>query len=56
MISRHTKDAQLVWRQLNGIISVFKPAGVKTTQVKYSVISNLVRGKIYDKRLNIWPM
>ena len=38
------KDAPTVWNNLNGIINVFKPAGIKVSQVRAAVIANLCRG------------
>jgi tRNA U55 pseudouridine synthase TruB len=38
-----TNDAARVWQFLNGIINVYKPAGVSVRQVRSTIISNLCR-------------
>ena len=39
-----TIQAPMVWSSLNGLINVFKPAGVKVKQVKHSVLVNIAKG------------
>lgn len=39
-------EAPKVWRHLNGIINIYKPAGLSMKQVQSSVISNICRGAI----------
>lgn len=46
MLSRRVAQAPIVWNQLHGVLNVFKPAGVKSSRVKYTVVGNIVRGKI----------
>lgn len=45
MLSKRVSQAPLVWNQLHGLINVFKPAGIKSSRIKYTVVGNLVRGK-----------
>lgn len=47
MITTRIKDAPLVWNHLNGIINAFKPAGMKSKHVKYAIIGNITKGKLY---------
>lgn len=46
MLSRRVAQAPLVWNQLHGVVNVFKPAGVKSTRVKYTIVGNIVRGTL----------
>ncbi|XP_037034783.1 mitochondrial mRNA pseudouridine synthase Trub2-like [Bradysia coprophila] len=40
----HIKDANTVWNTLNGIINVYKPAGVSVNNIKRSLLGNLCKG------------
>lgn len=40
------KDAATVWKYLNGVINVYKPAGLTVQQVRHTIIGNLCRGNI----------
>lgn len=45
--SRVISEAPQLWRHLNnGIINVYKPAGVSQRQVQTRIIANLCRGKL----------
>lgn len=37
------KDAPTVWKYLNGVINVYKPAGLTVQQVRHTIIGNLCR-------------
>ncbi|XP_001850528.2 mitochondrial mRNA pseudouridine synthase Trub2 [Culex quinquefasciatus] len=37
------KDAATVWKYLNGVINVYKPAGLTVQQVRHTIIGNLCR-------------
>lgn len=39
------KDAPVVWNCLNGIINVYKPAGISVKNIKSSILGNLCKGK-----------
>lgn len=39
-----TKSAQTVWHHLNGLINVYKPAGVSTKQVKDMIRTHICDG------------
>lgn len=39
-----TKDSSIVWKSLNGIINVYKPAGITVNHVKKSILGNLCKG------------
>ncbi len=38
------KDAPVVWDSLNGIINVFKPAGISVNNIRVSILGNLCKG------------
>lgn len=38
-------DAPTVFRHLNGIMNIYKPAGMKARHVKDAVLHNIVQGK-----------
>ncbi|XP_058451893.1 pseudouridylate synthase TRUB2, mitochondrial [Malaya genurostris] len=37
------KEAPVVWKYLNGIVNVYKPAGLTVQQVRHTIIGNLCR-------------
>lgn len=38
------KDSPVVWNSLNGIVNVFKPAGISVNNIKASMLGNLCKG------------
>lgn len=46
MIRAIVKDAPTVWNYLNGVVNVFKPAGVSVKQVKKAILGNLSKGNV----------
>lgn len=42
-------DAPTAWNQLNGIINVYKPAGIRVIDVRNAVLSNLCKGKRFEQ-------
>lgn len=46
---RVTSKATEVWNVLNGIINVYKPAGVKVNHVRGAIITHLCSGKYQNK-------
>lgn len=38
-------DAATVFRHLNGILNVYKPAGMKVKHVRNAILSNIAKGK-----------
>lgn len=44
MLKKAVYDAATVWNCLNGVINVYKPAGLKVSQVRSTVIGNICRG------------
>lgn len=51
MLTKRVAQAPQVWNQLHGVINVFKPAGIKSTRAKYTVVGNLIRGKLRSLKL-----
>lgn len=43
MLSTRVRNAPLIWNNLNGIINVYKPAGVKISHLKNTIKHNLTR-------------
>lgn len=39
-------DAATVFRNLNGIINVYKPAGMKVKHVRNAILSNICKGAL----------
>lgn len=39
-------EAPTFWRHLDGIINIYKPAGVSMKQVQTAIITNLCRGEV----------
>ena len=50
MLSTKIKEAPVVWRQLNGIINVYKQAGVSEKQVRSTIISKLCQGEFLQEK------
>lgn len=44
MLSTKVFEAPKLWHYLNGIISVYKPAGVSARRTQAAIITNLCRG------------
>lgn len=38
-------DAATLFKHLNGILNVYKPAGMKAKQVRNAILSNICKGK-----------
>lgn len=45
LIPQKISNASVVWNYLNGVVNVYKPAGLTVGQVRRSIIGNLCRGK-----------
>lgn len=39
-------DSRIIWNLLNGVICVYKPAGVTSNQIRKNLITNISKGKI----------
>lgn len=44
LIPQKITNASVVWNYLNGVVNVYKPAGLTVGQVRRSIIGNLCRG------------
>lgn len=40
-------DASIIWNHLNGVINVYKPAGVKNINVRNAILYKLCSGEYY---------
>lgn len=49
MLTKKTiiSEAPKLWKHLNGIINIYKPAGLTMKQVQNMVVSNICRGEIF---------
>lgn len=45
MLTKRTANPGLIWNYLNGVVNIYKPAGISVAQVRKTVITNLCRGK-----------
>ena len=48
MSLKKIQDASVVFKHLNGLINVYKPAGMKVKHVKTAILHNISRGNIKD--------
>lgn len=46
MISAKVSEASAVWKHLNGIINVYKPAGVSFYKVRNAIVHNICKGNL----------
>lgn len=46
MVLTKVYDAATVFRHLNGILNVYKPAGMKVKHVRNAILSNICKGNI----------
>lgn len=44
MLAKRISEAPKAWNYLNGVINVYKPAGVSVNQVRSTIKANLCRG------------
>lgn len=48
-------EASVVFKHLNGLINIYKPAGVKVKHVKTAILHNICRGNsevFFNNKLN----